>query len=210
MATSSSCLLFAAPAASVAARNWPIAGVVANADARNTFAKALIAQLPALRRYSTALTGSISTADDLVQDCAERALRQSAQLKEPKRLAAWLRSIVYNLYIDELRRRRIRGNEQDVDELSNTLALSLPSSDRSDTSGFVRAMQSLSAEHRQILLLVGVDGLNYREIAEELKVPIGTVMSRLARARTKLRSALEGGVPDSSRDDPISFQKANR
>ena len=145
-----------------------------------------------------ALAGSFSFADDLVQDCIERALRQSAHLKDREKLGSWLRSILYNLYIDELRRRRTRGVEKDVSELVDDFALSTPASDKGLATDFLRAMETLTPEHRQILLLVGVQDMNYREIAAELSIPIGTVMSRLARAREKLRNALEQGVPSAS------------
>jgi len=191
MATSASCLPLGAPAASLPIPFWLYASTVADPDARKRFGQALIAQLPALRRYATALAGSVSGADDLVQDCVERALRQSAQLRDPARLGPWLRSIIFNLHVDEHRRRRGRGIEEDVNELADALSLSAPARDHAEISAFVRAMDSLSAEHRQILLLVGLNGMNYREIAQELEVPIGTVMSRLARARERLRGALE-------------------
>jgi RNA polymerase sigma-70 factor (ECF subfamily) len=158
------------------------------------FTGALIAQLPALRRYAAALSGSMSTGDDLVQDCVERALRQSDRLRDPQKLAGWLRSILHNLYIDELRRKRHRGIEEDITEMADDCAISVPPADRAPFHEFTAAMNSLSAEHRQILLLVGLEGMNYREIAKELTIPIGTVMSRLARARERLRQALEHGV----------------
>src|SRR4051812_16489444 len=78
-----------------------------------TFADALVAQLPGLRRYAVALTGNAALADDLVQDCIERALGQKAQLRESERLAAWLRRILHNLYIDKIRRDKRRGRESD-------------------------------------------------------------------------------------------------
>jgi RNA polymerase sigma-70 factor (ECF subfamily) len=156
------------------------------------FANALIAQLPALRRYAMALVGNAAFADDLMQDCLERALRRSADLRDGSRLAPWLRSILHNLYIDEVRRRRSRGIEEDVSELSDDLALSVAAGDRSEFQALVAAMATLNVEHRQILLLVALEGLNYRELAEELAIPLGTVMSRLARAREKLRAAIEG------------------
>jgi RNA polymerase sigma-70 factor (ECF subfamily) len=137
--------------------------------------------------------GNPALADDLVQDCIERALRRSGGLRDDRSLAAWLRSILHNLYIDELRRRRGRGSEEDVSKLNDDYALSVPANDRTDFRDLVAAMGRLSFEHRQILLLVGVEGLNYREIAGELSIPLGTVMSRLARAREKLREAMEGG-----------------
>jgi RNA polymerase sigma-70 factor (ECF subfamily) len=139
-----------------------------------------------------ALVGNSAMADDLVQDCIERALRRSDALRDGQRLLGWLRSILHNLYIDELRRRRGRGREEDIAELSDNLALSVPAGDRSAFNDLVAGMMVLNIEHRQILLLAGLEGLNYREIAAELDIPMGTVMSRLARAREKLRAAMEG------------------
>ncbi|MEJ0046245.1 MAG: RNA polymerase sigma factor [Rhodospirillales bacterium] len=159
------------------------------------FAAALIAQLPALRRYATALCGERSLADDLVQDGIERALTRSATLQQPERLGAWLRSIVHNLYLDELRRRRVRGVPVDVEDMANDMALSTAANDGGPVADVQRAMQALSAEHRQVLVLAGVEELSYREIAVELGVPLGTVMSRLARARAALRDRLEAAPP---------------
>jgi RNA polymerase sigma-70 factor (ECF subfamily) len=140
----------------------------------------------------------MSAGDDLVQDCLERALRQSDRLREKDKLGGWLRSILHNLYIDGLRRKRHRGIEEDITEMADDLSLSVPSADRATFHEFTAAMNSLTAEHRQILLLVGLEGMNYREIANELAIPIGTVMSRLARARERLRQALEHGVAPES------------
>ena len=154
------------------------------------FATALIAHLPRLRSYATALVGSTSAADDLVQDCLERALRRGVTLQDPQRMAGWLRSILFNLYVDLMRARRIQAGI-DIVQMDNDLALSTPPEDRAGAIDFMRALRSLSLEHRQILLLVGLEGLSYREVACELGVPVGTVMSRLARARDRLRNVLE-------------------
>jgi RNA polymerase sigma-70 factor (ECF subfamily) len=158
-------------------------------EQQDPFAAALIAQLPRLRRYATALVGNAGAADDLVQDCIERALRRSSTLQDPRRMAAWLRSILHNLHIDEVRRRRDLTNGVEITEMEN--ALSIAPEDRGASIDFLRAFQGLSPEHKQVLLLAGIEGLNYREIGEELQIPIGTVMSRLARARERLRSAVE-------------------
>ncbi len=155
------------------------------------FATDLIGHLPALRRYATALTGRAAEADDLVQDCIERALRGQDTLRAQDRMGAWLRAILHNLVRDDQRRRRDRGPMVDIADMESDLALSIPPQDSSETHDFIRATQTLSAEHRQVLMLVGVEGLSYRAIADELGVPIGTVMSRLARARERLRAALE-------------------
>jgi RNA polymerase sigma-70 factor (ECF subfamily) len=159
------------------------------------FVNALVAQLPGLRRYAVALVGRAALADDLVQDCIERALRQSAQLRDLQHFPGWLRRILYNLYIDEIRRSRGRGKEQDITELADHLELSVPAATGSiPVTDFLKAINALSLEHRQILLLVGLENLNYREIADELDIPIGTVMSRLARARERLRSMMQDDV----------------
>jgi len=155
------------------------------------FAEALVAHLPALRRYAMSLIGNAAVADDLVQDCIERALRQSSQLREMPRIGGWLRRILYNLYIDTMRRDRSNGKECDFDDLADHPELSVPASDRDAVRDISKAMSCLSVEHREILLLVSVEELNYREIAEELGIPQGTVMSRLARARDRLRSIME-------------------
>jgi RNA polymerase sigma-70 factor, ECF subfamily len=168
-------------------------GAKVSGEADEPIEKALIAHLPGLRRYATALTGSASAADDLVQDCIERALRRWATLQDRQRLAAWLRSILHNLYLDEKRRGRSRGIGVDLTEMDNDLALSALPEDRTVATDLMRAMSRLSAEHRQILLLVGLEGLSYREIADELAIEIGTVMSRLARARDRLRQIMEEG-----------------
>jgi len=156
------------------------------------FSEALVAYLPTLRRYAVSLIGDPALADDLVQDCIERALRQSSQLRELPHIRGWLRRILYNLYIDEVRRSRATGKVENVEAYSNHMELSVPASDRDSMRDLSRAMNQLSIEHREILLLVSVEELNYREISEELGIPQGTVMSRVARARERLRSIMQG------------------
>ena len=184
---------------------------MSRSDPRAQFNEALIAQLPALRRYAAALSGSIVAGDDLVQDCIERALKQTDQLRDQGKIASWLRSILHNLFMDQLRQRRRRGIEEDIDDLTNDFALSVPAEDRAEFHEFASAMESVGAEHRQILLLVGLEGLSYREIAEELRIPIGTVMSRLARARARLRYVLEtGGEPEEVEIASLSAYRKKR
>jgi RNA polymerase sigma-70 factor, ECF subfamily len=158
---------------------------------REDFVNALVAQLPGLRRYAVALVGNAARADDLVQDCLERALRQAGQLRELDRIPGWLRRILYNKYIDELRRDRARGKEQDILDSANAQELSVPAHDSGAMRDFLKAINLLSAEHRQILLLVGLEELSYQEISDELGIPMGTVMSRLARARERLRAMIQ-------------------
>jgi RNA polymerase sigma-70 factor (ECF subfamily) len=163
-------------------------------DPSDAVTPALLAQLPGLRRYATALVGNAADADDLVQDCVERALARRDTLRDPQSLGRWLKVILHNLHITALRRRGAPGVP--VDDLAEDLALSAPPENRDQIRDLVRAMAGLSVEHRQILLLITLEGMSYREVAETLDVPIGTVMSRLARARERLRCRLEGDDED--------------
>jgi RNA polymerase sigma factor (sigma-70 family) len=163
--------------------------------AEDGFAADLLGALPRLRRYAIALVGDRTLADDLVQDSVERALKNREALKDARKLFGWLRTILHNLYMDVLRERRSRGTNVDLDEMANSLSVSVAPNDRTATLDFVRAMDGLSADHRRILLLIGMEGLSYREIADELDIPIGTVMSRLARARDQLRGRLDPREP---------------
>jgi RNA polymerase sigma-70 factor, ECF subfamily len=175
-----------------------------------SFAKSLTAHLPRLRRYAAGLSGSLAAGDDLVQDCIERALTHAESLKSTDRMGAWLRSIVYNLYTDEIRKRQRRGRNVDIMDMSNDIALSTPPEDHGFPEDLLRALNSLSAEHRQILLLVGMEGLGYREIASELGIPIGTVMSRLTRARKRFRDALEAKEVLPSNVQPLTGRRIAR
>jgi RNA polymerase sigma-70 factor (ECF subfamily) len=161
--------------------------------ARVSIVDAIVAQLPRLRRYATALTGNVADADDLVQDCVARAIERRDSLRDSERLVGWLLAILHNLHLSGLRARRRRGFEVEIDDLADHLAVSTPPPDRGQVRDFVRAMDQLSEEHRRIILLVSVEGLSYREVAEVLEIPVGTVMSRLARARERLRVLLDGG-----------------
>ena len=158
------------------------------------FGAALAEALPRLRRYAIALAGDVATADDLLQDCMERAWKNQAAITDERALFPWLRAILHNVNIDRIRLRRRRPNEAEtLDAIAETLAGSSAGDGPALSMDVIRAMNRVSFEHRQILLLVGVEGLSYREIAVELDIPTGTVMSRLARARERLRSLLEEG-----------------
>jgi len=151
--------------------------------------------LPRLRRYAIALAGDVSTADDLVQDCIERAWKNRSAIKDERAIFAWLRAILHNVNIDRVRLRRRRPEEaESLDAVSETLSNGAAGDELTRSMDVVRAMNRLTIEHRRVLLLIGVESLSYREVADELGVPIGTVMSRLARAREQLRALLEKGA----------------
>jgi RNA polymerase sigma-70 factor (ECF subfamily) len=113
-------------------------------------------------------------------------------LQDSAKLRGWLFAILNNLFLMRLRSNTRRGQALSIDDLADSLAASATPDDRGLARDLGRAMGKLSVEHRQILLLLNVEGYSYQEIADTLDIPIGTVMSRLARARSRLRALLEG------------------
>lgn len=154
----------------------------------------IVELIPRLRRYARALLrGNIAAADDLVQDCLERALNRQRLWRRDSNLRAWLFTIMHNLYVNRLRRAEHEATfAQTPEEIEETA--SLPVGDPTSLAELERAFSQLQPDQREILLLVALEGLSYRQVAAILAVPEGTVMSRLARARERLRRALEGGT----------------
>lgn len=146
------------------------------------------AEIPHLRRYAWALIGHSDEADDLVQSCLERALASADQWDPTRRLRPWLFRIQHNLYVSGIRR---RYRERDFRRLHLVSQVSEANHDASlELSAVQRAMELLPVDQRTVILLVAVEGISYDEAAEILGVPIGTVRSRLSRARDSLRGAL--------------------
>lgn len=147
--------------------------------------------IPRLRQFARALTRDATAADDLVQATLERALRAWASRSKQDALQSWLFSILYRQFIDEQRRAKRWRRVLDVVGVADEPHA--PSAERvNEGRDTLAAFAELPAEQRAILLLVGVEGFSYREVADALEVPIGTVMSRLSRARDKLRRLSEG------------------
>lgn len=156
----------------------------------NSFQQSVEAAIPALRRYARALTRDAETADDLVQDTLVRALR-SEHLFHGGAVRSWLYTILTNLNRNRLRslaRKPLITQLQDDD----AAGAAGPEAGGRDIE---RALAMLVEEQRTALLLVVLEGLTYREVAEVQGVPIGTVMSRLARARMQIKAYLDGERP---------------
>jgi RNA polymerase sigma-70 factor (ECF subfamily) len=156
------------------------------------FAEDLVALLPRLRRFALSLTRSAAEADDLVQAACERALRARDQWIPGTRLDSWLFRIMQNLWIDAIRRRRTEGLTESLDD-----AFDIAGEDGRHVAETAMtldevksAMDELPEEQRTVLLLVCADERSYQETADALGIPIGTVMSRLARARRNLAATL--------------------
>lgn len=154
-------------------------------------------QIPSLRRYARALCGDKAQADDLVQDCLERALSRLPSWRRGGDVRPWLFTILRHLWIDEMRRRNARPGLVDLDDHADTLAVATPPAQGHalalrDLAG---ALAMLAPEQRETLLLVGLEGLSYAQVAEVTGVPVGTVMSRLKRGRDRLSQVLHDGGP---------------
>lgn len=152
---------------------------------------AILACIPSLRRYARGLLSDAGLADDLVQDTLERAWRRHALWQRRGDLRAWMFGIMHNLFIDGVRARRSRPEDSAGDSLPE-LPQQASQLDGLAVRDLDRALQQLPPEQREVLLLVAVEGLSYTEAAAALDTPIGTIMSRLARARERLRGVLDG------------------
>ncbi|HTT80817.1 MAG TPA: RNA polymerase sigma factor [Stellaceae bacterium] len=166
------------------------------------FADRLIAMLPRLRRFARGLAGTATEADDLVQAACERALTRRHQFQEGTRFDSWLFRIVQTIWIDQLRARRVRKEDAEVgDEHLGSDAPVRRIEARLGLAEVRRAIERLSPDQRTVLMLVTVEGLSYREAAAVVGVPVGTVMSRLARARIALQQSLAAGAARRSTTD---------
>jgi RNA polymerase sigma-70 factor (ECF subfamily) len=153
----------------------------------------MIALLPRLRRFAASLTGNPSDADDLVQDTVERALRNFHRWQEGTRLDSWMYRIAQNLWIDAVRARRRRPTVN-VDPPGAAIAIDGVRAMEAKLifTETCRALDKLPREQRVVVALVLIEGLSYREAAEILDLPMGTVTSRLARARDTLSQSVFG------------------
>ncbi|MBH0237061.1 RNA polymerase sigma factor [Methylobrevis albus] len=151
----------------------------------------LVDLLPRLRRFAIALCRSRETADDLVQDACARALAAEEPMTADMNVEAWMFRILRNLWYDRLRRSKVRGEEIEIGDRDDLPGLAAePEAERRLVLQRVAlAIDALPDEQREIVLLVCVEETSYRDAAEVLGLPLGTVMSRLARARRKLAEA---------------------
>jgi RNA polymerase sigma-70 factor (ECF subfamily) len=157
------------------------------------FRQQLLGAIPRLRRYARSLVFDLQSADDLVQTALERALAHWHQFDQQRDMALWLLSIAHNAHMD-LRRREARFTVQEPERIEAQLDTQggAPGTDVGLRIDLIAALQRLGADQRDALLLVAVEQLSYAEAAEVLRIPVGTVMSRVSRARSVLREWLDG------------------
>ncbi len=152
--------------------------------------QAILAEIPRLRRSARALRGDRAAADDLVQDTLERAWSRLEQWRPGSDLRAWLFGIMHNLRVDQLRRHTLQT--QAVDDGDCDLPTRPTQTDGLELKDLESALNQLPDEQREVVLLVALEDMAYADIAAMLDIPAGTVMSRLARGRERLRQIMAG------------------
>ena len=153
----------------------------------------VVPHIPRLRRYARALTGERARADDLVQDTLERALIKLHLWQTGSDMRAWLFTLMHNVFINQLRTQAGRLTVA-LDDEAAQVAVRPTQSDGLEVRDLQAALLRLPEEQREVLLLVGLEQMTYEETAGVLAIPIGTVMSRLSRARERLRGLLAGST----------------
>jgi RNA polymerase sigma-70 factor, ECF subfamily len=144
-------------------------------------------EIPRLRRYARALTRNADRADDLVQDTLVRAIAKAHLWQPGTDIRAWLFTIMHNQHVNLVRREMREEATVDVDQLSSSLVATTDPTGARQLRELEQALGCLPEEQRAVILLVGLEGMSYETAAEVLRVPIGTVRSRLSRGREALR-----------------------
>ena len=166
-------------------------GETGSLDALGEFGSRVNELIPRLRRYARALTGDRTAADDLVQDTLERAWVKLHLWRSGSDLRAWLFTIMHNVHVNQVRSRSASATLPLDDDLPDA-PVRPTQADMLEVRDIDTALKRLPVEQREVLLLVALEHLSYQETADALAIPIGTVMSRLARARERLRTMLAG------------------
>jgi RNA polymerase sigma-70 factor (ECF subfamily) len=172
------------------------------------FARLLEVEIPRLRRYARALTRDVTRADDLVQSCLTRAVAKQ-HLWHGTDLRAWLFTILHNQHVNDVRRSVREGIGVAVEEMAPLLTVQSSAIAALQLRDLEKAIAKLPQEQRQVILLVGLEGMRYEEVALILKVPVGTVLSRLSRGRDQLRRLMDMGDEVSPRP-PAAIEPDHR
>jgi len=157
----------------------------------SNFAHLLETEIPRLRRYARALTRDASRADDLVQSCLVRAIAKEHLWQPGTNLRAWLFTILHNQHVNDVRRSVREGVCVPVEDVGPILTIAPNVTASLQLRDLERAIATLPEEQRQVILLVGLEGMSYGKVAVILRVPIGTIRSRLSRGRETLRRRMD-------------------
>jgi RNA polymerase sigma-70 factor (ECF subfamily) len=178
----------------------------------NDFGRLVEAEIPGLRRYARALTRDLTRADDLVQSCLMRAFAKQHLWQPGTHLRGWLFTLLHNQHVNEVRRSVREGKTVSIEDAAPVLTIKPNAIDALQLRDLERALGKLAPEHRQVILLIGLEGMSYEAVASILDIPIGTVRSRASRGRDQLRVLM--GMEDKLRssvanaDNPATDQRA--
>jgi RNA polymerase sigma-70 factor (ECF subfamily) len=178
----------------------------------NDFGRLVEAEIPGLRRYARALTRDLTRADDLVQSCLMRAFDKQHLWQPGTHLRGWLFTLLHNQHVNEVRRSVREGKTVSIEDAAPVLTIKPNAIDALQLRDLERALGKLAPEHRQVILLIGLEGMSYEAVASILDIPIGTVRSRASRGRDQLRVLM--GMEDKLRssvanaDSPATDQRA--
>src|SRR3954453_20759341 len=165
------------------------------------FARLLEAEIPRLRRYARALTRDVVRADDLVQSCLARAVAKQHLWQPGTDLRAWLFTLLHNQHVNDVRRSVREGINVSIEDAAPVLTIQPNAIDVLQLRDLEKALGQLAQEQRQVILLIGMEGMTYEDAASLLGVPIGTVRSRLSRGRDQLRNLM--GMGDEISGEPV-------
>ena len=156
--------------------------------------RAILDEIPRLRRYARSLLRDRDSADDLVQDCLERALVHLDNWKTGESPRRWLFTIMHHIFVDDMRKNKRRGERAFLPiEATEALSVAADQIEGVASREILDALQAISPDRRAAILMVAVEGFSYAEAANVLGVPAGTLMSRIARGRDELRAILDNG-----------------
>jgi len=160
----------------------------------NRFETMLVEEIPALRRYARVLCGNVTEADDLVQESLLRAVSRRRLWISHRGMRPWLFTILHNLFVSAVRRGARSPMADMSEQIDETAVSDEDPAELCTLSDFENALHRLTPEQREVLVLVGVEQMSYKQVGKIIGVPVGTVMSRLSRARSYLKNSLEGEI----------------
>lgn len=152
----------------------------------------LVVEMPKLRKFASKLTRNNSEADDLLQSTLLRALEKADYFETGTDLFKWSSKIMYNIFVTDYRRKVKFETQYDPESHIENRSVEPDQQVKLEVKALAKAMEQMSPEHREILVLVCVKGMQYQEVADMLSIPVGTVRSRLSRARNQLIAMMEG------------------
>lgn len=160
--------------------------------------QALVKEMESLRKFAIRLTRNPVEADDLLQSTVLRALEKKDYFQDGTDLFKWTSKIMFNLFVTDYRRKVKFESQYDPEDIIGTQSIEADQDTQSELKAVGRAMEKLSEEHRDVLVMVCIKGMQYQEVADMLDVPVGTVRSRLSRARAQLSELMEAGEGSSA------------